>query len=357
MRSANWKTTTITRILKYIIFIIFGFILLLLLIPTGTSPIVGSNSIAELREIHLGGFPQTVLLRGNNKDNPFLLYVHGGPGGGQLPLAPQYSQDLEKYFVVVHWDQRGAGASCRNVEWETLSLERIVQDTLELAQILGDGKKIFILGHSWGSLVAAHSVQRRPELFYAYVGTGQLVHRNRQELLSYNWVTAQAKKANDSEALEELAGIHPPYTSQREFSLQRRWLEKYHGDTYAVESERKFRWAKYFGREYSLITRIQYIYCFKKSLEKLLPDRLNVDLLSSAPELRVPVFFFTGRHDYNTTFALVEEWAEVLKAPKVEIVWFENAGHSVAVEAPEEFQRRLIEKLLPIYQESKKQEP
>ena len=55
-----------------------------------------------------------------------------------------------------------------------------------------------------------------------------------------------------------------------------------------------------------------------------------------------------GRHDWNTPFSLVEEWAAQLEAPHVEIVWFEEAGHVAPIEAPEEFQRALIEKLTPL---------
>jgi pimeloyl-ACP methyl ester carboxylesterase len=94
----------------------------LALLPSGTRPIRGEESIAEIRSIELGGFKQTVLLRGNDRRNPILLYLHGGPGGGQLPLARHYSQKLEKYFVVVHWDQRGAGASGKGVDWNTIEL-------------------------------------------------------------------------------------------------------------------------------------------------------------------------------------------------------------------------------------------
>ena len=86
----------------------------------------------------------------------------------------------------------------------------------------------------------------------------------------------------------------------------------------------------------------------ERSLEELLPDRLHVDLLTGIPRLEVPVFLFVGRHDYNTPFALVEQWVARLRAPRVELVWFEGAGHMIPIEAPEEFQARLVEKLLPL---------
>jgi pimeloyl-ACP methyl ester carboxylesterase len=318
------------------------------LVPVGTPAIPGDHAIAEIRRVDLGGLPQAVLLRGADRRNPVLLYVHGGPGSAQLPIARLYSGELERHFVVAHWDQRGAGASCAGVDWKSLSLERIVADALELAEQLGAGRRIFLLGHSWGSLVGALAVQRRPDLFYAYVGVGQLVERDRQEAISHDWVVEQARRAGDEAALAELATIHPPYTSQREFALQRGWLSHYHGEIFATERAREVLPAAVFGREYSLATRLRYRSCFRRSLDALLQDRLHVDLFAAVPRLEVPVFLFAGRHDYNTPWVLVEEWALRLEAPRVELIWFEGAGHFVPIEAPEEFQARLIEKLLPL---------
>lgn len=323
-----------------------------LLVPAGTPAIPGAHAIAELRRVELGGFPQTVLLRGADRRNPVLLYVHGGPGSAQIPIARPVSAELEKHFVVVNWDQRGAGASCDGVDWSTLSLERIVADTIELSETLGSelggGRPIFLIGHSWGSLVGVLAVQRRPDLYAAYVGTGQLVHRDRQEQLSYDWVVEQARKAGNEEALAQLATIHPPYRSQAEFRLQRGWLGEYHGEIHATRRAREVLPAAIFGREYTLATRIRYAGCFRRSLEALLEDRLDVDLLTRIPRLEVPVFLFTGRHDHTTVSALVEEWSKRLEAPRVEMVWFEDAGHYLAIEAPEAFQARLVEKLLPL---------
>src|SRR4026209_2721295 len=87
----------------------------LALIPPSTRSIPGEHAIAEIQTIMLGGFPQAVLCRGNDRRNPILLYVHGGPGASQMPIARTYSDELEKHFVVAHWDQRGAGASCAGV--------------------------------------------------------------------------------------------------------------------------------------------------------------------------------------------------------------------------------------------------
>lgn len=321
------------------------------LVPARTAAIAGQASIAEIERIELGGFEQAVLLRGNDRENPALLYLHGGPGGAFMPVASYYSDELEQHFVVAHLDQRGAGASCREVDWSTVTLEQAVSDAVELSEKLskrfGDDGKVFLLGHSWGSVVGALAAARRPDLFYAYVGLGQVVNGRRNEEISYDWVVEQARNHNDAEALAELAGIQPPYTRET-LSLQRRWLNHYNGSIYAVESAKPALWPLLFGSEYSLATRVRWPGCFLGSLDAMWSEIDAIDFPVQIPRLDVPVFFFTGREDWNAPFALVEEWAAELEAPHVEIVWFDQAGHMIPVENPLDFQRALVEKLRPI---------
>ena len=105
-----------------------------------------------------------------------------------------------------------------------------------------------------------------------------------------------------------------------------------------------------FAREYTLATRLSYLECFEQSLEAMWRDVAAVDFPTQIPRLEVPVFFFAGRHDWNTPFPLVEEWAASLAAPHVEIVWFDDAGHMPPIESPAEFQRALLEKVWPLTQ-------
>jgi len=322
------------------------------LVPAGTPALPGENSIASLERVSLGGFEQTILVRGQDRGNPVLLYVHGGPGFGQLPIARFYSEELERHFVVVHWDQRGAGASCAGADFSTLTQERIVADAIELSEQLaarfGGGGKIFLLGHSWGSVVGALAVERRPDLFHAYVGLGQVVNGRRNEELSYAFVLGEARRRGDAEALAELETIRPPYPTSEALGIQRRWLNSYRGSIYATERARKALPAALFAREYTLATRLRFLPCFQRSIDQLWGGLDGFDTITQVPRLAVPVFLFTGRHDWNTPFALVEEWAAKLDAPLVEIVWFDDAGHFPPLEAPEAFQRLVIEKLTPL---------
>jgi len=347
MRVLKWIAITLATLVT-LVGVALG---LLAARPASTPAISGEHAISALERIELGGSPQTVLMRGQDRRNPVLLYLHGGPGFAHLPIARFYSEELERHFVVVHWDQRGAGASCEGTDWSQLSVERIVADTIELSEQLaerfGGGGKIVLLGHSWGSVVGALAVQRRPDLYHAYIGLGQLVHGLRNEEVSYKWVVAEAKRRGDEEASAELAGIYPPYATNDEFGIQRRLLNSYNGSIYAVERASDALVPALLGSEYTLGTRIRYFSCFTRSVDTLWGDVLKIDFLTDLPRLDVPVFFFMGRHDWNTPFPLVEEWTETLEAPHVEIVWFENSVHVIPLENPEAFQRALIEKVLP----------
>jgi len=202
------------------------------LLPARTSPIPGEHAIAAIEQVELGGFRQTILLRGHDVRKPLLLYLHGGPGSAHMPLAPFYSAELERHFVVVHRDQRGAGASCEGVDPATLSLDQIVADALELAESLKARfrQPLVLLGHSWGSLVGALAAQRRPDLISAYVGIGQLVNLRRNEEISYRWVIEEAKRRGDSAALDALRAIGaPPYANQDELGVQRGYLMRWGG--------------------------------------------------------------------------------------------------------------------------------
>lgn len=103
-----------------------------------TPPIIGAeNSVSELRKIKIGGIDQWLLIRGKNKNNPVLLFLHGGPGSAQIAVARNYQSFLEEYFIVVNWDQRGAGLSYSpNVPKEQMRVNSFIRDTKELIDYL-----------------------------------------------------------------------------------------------------------------------------------------------------------------------------------------------------------------------------
>jgi len=344
------------------VYLISGFIgitiiLYLYLNRVYTQPILGldkkhlPDSIASLEKILIGGKEQSICIRGNNINNPILLFVHGGPGDAAMPLMIGINPDLEKDFIVVNWDQRGAGKSFYPFkESDSLDYSTFVSDANELTEILLDRfnkKKIFIVGHSWGSVIATFAVQQHPERYYAYIGIGQVVNMKENERISYNYTLKEAANRQDKQAIEVLTRNGNDYYDQSDWLsrllTQRKYLLKYGGAVYQNTSYRIFE--KYFlsSPEYSIMDVINRVRGSKQSLTYLWPKLMGVDLTKSAIEFKVPVYFLEGVHDYNAPTNLVEEYFQMINAPQKEIFWFDQSAHFPQWEEPQKFHKVLRE--------------
>jgi len=148
------------------------------------------DGIAALEKVTLGDAEQSVLIRSENTDNPILLFLHGGPGTSELTLNRRNTRVLERSFTVVNWDQRGAGKSYRaGRDRSRMHISQFVADAVDLSIHLAHRfgrEKVTLVGHSWGSVIGMLAVSRRPDLFDAYVGIGQVSNAAEGERISYD---------------------------------------------------------------------------------------------------------------------------------------------------------------------------
>lgn len=307
-----------------------------------------SGSVAELKKICLGGLEQHLLIRGENRDNPVVLFLHGGPGSAQIGFAPRYQRELEKEFVVVNWDQRGAGKSySKDIPLDSMNIDQFVSDARELVDYLCDEfekEKLYIVGHSWGSILGTLLVHRYPERIKAYIGMGQVVNMNDNEAVSYRFVLEEATRTKNLKAIKELERIgEPPYKNQmKDLLIQRKWLSKFKGAVYEKKLYKEIIKYLLTSSEYSLSNIFNFTQGNKFSLKSMWSELLTFDATRDVPEMKVPVYFCIGRHDYNTPFELSYKYYEVLKAPKKEFIWFERSAHSPIFEETEEFSKTMI---------------
>lgn len=309
------------------------------------------NSMASLEKVIIGNFNQSLLIRGHDINNPILLILHGGPGYPKMPSAYYTQRLLEKHFIVVNWDQRGAGKSySRTVFKKNLNVEQYILDTKELVEYLIERfkkEKIFLLGHSWGSLLGTLVVQRYPELFHAYIGMGQVINMIKGENISYQYVLDAAKKEGNQKVIDKLKSLNPPYGKNiKELLYQRKWLTRYGGAIHGETSEWVYRKKIFKSPEYSLRDDYKLLRGVFKTLKIMWEQMIDINFLEQVPELKVPVYFFEGRHDYQVPFELVEIFFDKLKAPKKKLIWFEYSGHSPNLQETEKFEQTLISELL-----------
>ena len=316
---------------------------------------VPARSIARIEKVSLGGVDQWIIMRGTDVGNPVLLFIHGGPGVPSAPKVLKYNcGDLESEFVVVTWDQRGAGKSySKDIPPESMTVERFISDAHELVQYLKkkfNADKIYIVGHSWGSILGTYLVSRYPEDFYAYVGVGQFVNGFKNEAISYDFALREAEKVDNKKAIRELKEIGSPVNAMYkngmdDLMVQRKWLMKFGGANYTDRSYFNSYIIYFFSKEYTIFDSLNVMKGVKMSLNLMWEDVVKIDFMNEIDEVEVPVYFMIGRHDWNTPYELAEEYFEALKSPSKEFIWFERSAHSPCYEEPEKFNRLMVEKV------------
>ncbi|MFZ1806912.1 MAG: alpha/beta hydrolase, partial [Cyclobacteriaceae bacterium] len=243
------------KIGKYILYL-FGVIIVLVLgvllvISISSSgkpePVVDAggdplpHSIALINDTVINGALQRLTIRGHDQSNPVLLRVHGGPGKVEPPQAYRFNNtDLEEYFTVCYWDQRGVGpAFDGNVSEQSYTIEQIVNDGLIVTEYLRETigqDKIYIEGTSTGTVIASFMVREKPQYYQAYIGVAQLADGKKNEELSYDFVLTEANRRGDTLAIKELTRIgSPPYESI-EKGNEAVQIERFYADKYMPKS-------------------------------------------------------------------------------------------------------------------------
>src|SRR5207248_5303545 len=174
------------------------------------------NGIDEASYVTIGGIEQWITIRGEDRKNPVLLFLHGGPGDATNPWGYAGFRDWLKYFTVVQCDQRGAGRTLGKSGPSvaaTITIERLTQDGIQLAETLRrtlQKDKIILVGHSWGSILGVFMAKARPDLFSAFVGTGQVADPQRNYEVAYHALLEKAMRLGEPRAIRELKDVGPP---------------------------------------------------------------------------------------------------------------------------------------------------
>lgn len=326
-----------------------------------TPPIVDSNgqqipnAIASLEKVTINDSDQWITIRGQNKENPVLLFLSGGPGGSQLVTERRALGKLEESFIVVNWDQPGAGKSYNAVDQKALTVDRYVNDGLALAAYLRDRfqkEKIFLLGESWGSALGVWMIQKEPDLFYAFGGTGQMVAFLENDLKCYQFAIDQARERGDTKKIQALEKQGPPPyygkgTALKESAFLLETFRYMNADP-DISDDGFNTLQDLAGHEYGLLDKVNWFRGLLYTLDVVYPQLWEVDFRIQAPALEIPVFFLIGRHDVNAPPDLTEAYYQILQAPKKELIWFERSGHNPWVTEADLFSEVLVDRFLSV---------
>lgn len=297
------------------------------------------RGIHEARYVHIGGIDQWIQIRGDDRSNPVLLWLSGGPGFSTIPSTPAY-RSWEKVFTVVMWDERGEGKtfeqSGKSVA-ATMTIHRMTDDGIEVAEFVRrrlHKRKIVLLGHSWGSILGIHMIRRRPDLFSAYVGTGQVVEVERDAEAAYPLLIERAKKVHNTVAEKQLEDVGPPPYP---------------------DSPKKWVWIKWANaldpgqRGGGGVGQPAYIMQGAMWSQGLMWNSiLHDDLPALGANFHVPIFFIQGAEDRLTVTRLARVYFDEIRAPQKQFIVLPAVGHLAIFTARDAFLRVLAARVLPV---------
>ena len=320
-----------------------------LLRPASTAPILASNgeplpgSVAELTTVNTGGHDLGLMIRGTSTDNPVLLFLAGGPGGSELGAMRRHLSALEESFTVATWEQRGAGTSYHELDpTQTVSLDGYVSDTIAVTDYLRERfsqDKIYLVGQSWGTTLGVMAVQQRPDLYRAFVGTGQMVSQLASDRIFYEDTLAWAETTGNEALVDQLkAAGPPPYEAMFPYETALSHEQDVYPYDHTGNSEGSGQMSEnLLVSEYALIDQVHILGAFMDTFAALYPQLQDVDFRRTATEFEVPMFFVQGAHEADGRAQPFADWYPMIEAPIKDTVVFDTSGHRPLWEQPDEF--------------------
>jgi pimeloyl-ACP methyl ester carboxylesterase len=301
-------------------------------IPARTSPVPGG--IAELTSIEANHHRLGMLIRGADRAAPVLLFLPGAPGGSEFGAVRAHLAALERSFVMVTLDRRGAGTSYPALDpTATVTVDSAVADTLAVTDYLRHRfhqDRVYLLAHSGGSIIGVLAVRRHPEKYRAYIGTGQAVDPLASDRIFYADILAWARATGHRDVVRQLVAQGPPP----------------YRDVYAYEPIMTYENEAYqqaptdFGTsaaEYTPLQKVHVLNAILDTWSALYPRMQDVDLRRDASRLDVPVYFVQGGREMRGLTVLFDQWYRQLQAPRKQLEVFDTAGHRAMFEQPDRF--------------------
>lgn len=339
----------ILKIMKWI-FIIFVVVIAVFLIVRFIGKKINNRTpeggINEQMYVDINGTKQWISIYGQDKDNPVLLYLHGGPGSSTSPYDYAFTRKWSDVYTVVTWDQRNCGKSYSPDQNDIkITYDLMMNDGVEMTKYLLDyfGKnKITLLGHSWGTYLGSNLIFQYPEYYECYIGTGQLVDFCQNEIAfkeeAVKWV------GNDEEGKKLIEKLTVGDFSMEYYAARNALMEKYGYDIFADGTDYNLLAAQIFNPYYSLGDFYKYINAdFSIYADFLNSDEFGKFSLLDKTDYQIPFYNINGDRDYQTNYLLAQDYFESLNAPRKKMYIMKDTTHGLLESKSEEFSEILHE--------------
>lgn len=296
--------------------------------------------------VNFNGCEHFLYHKGNNKENPVIIFLHGGPGSSELVFAHAFQDKWEEYFTIVHYDQRGAGKTyLKNKKLPRPHFEDLVSDLgliVEYVRKEYAKEKVIILGHSFGSMLGSIYVKRFPQNILAYIGTGQVIDFRKNETVGLEKLKEAINESGNKNDLKKVEsfGNFPHEKFFENIAAVRRLQGKYKLSAGGLKEIKIAFKSGMFG-----ITGMLALLKSADVNKEIIKELLSISLDKEGYFYEVPVFYILGENDWQTPFAIASEYFDKVKAPYKELFWLKDAGHFGMLENKDDFDKFMIEEI------------
>jgi len=321
----------------------FFFSLILLFSGCQKEKITISGKVSEAFYVENAGASMRVLVEGNTASKAYILFIHGGPGVSSYFYDTKYiSQNIGDKYAIVYWDQRNAGASQGTNNGGNLHLDQMAEDLKKVIEVLkfryGQDMSLFLMGHSFGGLLAADFLTRpgNQNMIKGFIDVDGSHNYplndtlTREALLTEgNYQISQKRNINDWAPIISFCISH-----KGNFTLE----DSQQLETFATQAE-------------NYVDSIKHINIVNLILKYSIPDQIPLSALlcnllysedsnfnkelaitqfsSSLGAVTIPVLVLWGKYDFTCPRALGEDFYNRISSTDKRIVISDKSGHNM----------------------------
>ncbi|GLB47978.1 alpha/beta fold hydrolase [Neptunitalea lumnitzerae] len=307
------------KIALYIYTLLFSFLMV------AQTPTTAVNNTEQVR---IGGITQQLTERGAQANLPLLLYLHGGPGAATSAHQEHISQELEKHFIVVHWDQRGTKYSPNDTT--AISLAVMQQDAEEVMHYLLNKyqqNKLYILGNSWGTVLGFHLSAAYPEKIKAFFAVSPVIDNLKSQQLLQQQLISHYQHQKNEQALTELASVNIPYQTVNDLCVQYKWQADFEGNPIPdAHYKGLYSYFENWGKLYLPLYKELYAHPIKNQITRL----------------ECPLIIMAGTKDHTANYSVTKNFFDSIAVAEKQWYPFENTGHTIPQTQADKMQEIVI---------------
>ena len=330
------------KVLGKLILVLIAFVLLMHVLGRAWNQRTPKGGMNESLYVDINGSKQWINIYGQDKDNPVLLYLHGGPGSATSAIDYAFTRKWSDIYTVVTWDQRNCGksydASQNNL---LLTKDMLMEDGKQITEFVREHMgvdKITILGHSWGSLYGANLVQAYPQYYSLFIGTGQMVDIIENERALKELATTWAQ--GDAEAMALVEKLHPENMDKAYFEARNALLNKFGYGMMKDGADYNFLTTVLFNPNYSLADWLGYLQeNVDAYLDFLQSEEIKAFSLKGKNTYTIPYININGDMDFQANYQIAQEYYNAVIAPEKDMIIMEDTSHGLLESKSQEFSR------------------